>query len=105
MLSEKEQRAQALALAKLRQAEIARKSKNVVKAGVLPSQWGKQTSLDKLVSTDHMVKSGGQASLESSREMAKDAKIAEKNGMSFDEYRLAKRFGTLPKIVERIDRT
>lgn len=79
MLSDKERAYQRKLEARL-QADInARKSKNVIKAGNLHSQWGKVvTNEQRLIDNGHFMKSSERANLDYMREAYRKAKKAQK---------------------------
>ena len=80
MLNKQQRQAQKRLEARL-QAEInARKSKNVVKAGNLHSQWGRVvTNEQRLIDNGHFMKSSERAKLDYMRESYRKAKKAQKS--------------------------
>lgn len=80
MLTEKERAYQRKLEARLAAKSNAEKSKKVVKAGNLPSQWGRVVSNEqRLIDNGHFMKTGERAQLDYMREQYRKAKKAQKD--------------------------
>lgn len=80
MLNKQQRQAQKRLEAKLQAQKNAEKSKNVVKAGNLHSQWGRVvTNEQRLIDNGHFMKSAERARLDYLREQYRKVKKAQKS--------------------------
>jgi len=81
MLNKQQRLAQKKLEARLRQEQIAQKSKHCIKSGAnLPSQWGQVvTNEQRLIDNGHFMKTGAGAKLDYMREQYRKTKKASKS--------------------------
>lgn len=101
LLTEKERKRQEKLAARLQAMKNAEKSKNVIQAGNLRSQWGQVvTNEQRLIDNGHYMKSAERATLDFMREQYRKAKKAQKNeGTTFRHVK--KRDGKTVSVVEK----
>lgn len=105
LLNKQQRNTQRKLEAKVQAMRNAEKSKNCIKAGQVPSQWGKVVSNEqRLIDNGHFMKTSDGASLDHARERHRDEKNRIKYEMSHDQYRHHKRMGTLPLHVEKVEK-